>query len=225
VAPHIVNLAIAAVVVALVAGQCRKPRWLIGRAILWTMNRSHSRVTDWGLTHVAIEPCAVMLDVGCGGGRTIQKLAAIAGDGRVCGVDYAIASVAAARRTNAGAIEAGHVEIVQGSVSHLPFAPAAFDLVTACETHYYWPNLVEDLREVRRTLKPGGRLVIIAETYRRPGAASALVAPLMRLLGGTHLSADQHRDAMTRAGFVNVAIDEERRKGWICARGQAPVAG
>jgi SAM-dependent methyltransferase len=222
--PHLANVLIAAAVVALLIGQCRKPRWLIGRFILWAMNRSHSRVTDWGLAHVRIETRASILDVGCGGGRTIQKLAAIATAGRVCGVDYSIASVAAARRTNAAAIAAGRVEILQGSVSHLPFRAATFDLVTAVETHYYWPNFVEDLREIGRTLKPGGSVVIIAETYRRGGAASTLVAPVMRLLGGTHLTAGQHREALTDAGFVNVALDAERGKGWICARGQAPAS-
>ena len=35
------------------------------------------------------------------------------------------------------------------------------------ETHYYWPDLAANVREIRRVLKPGGRLVIIAELYRR----------------------------------------------------------
>jgi SAM-dependent methyltransferase len=189
-----------------------------------TMNRTHSGVTDWGLGPVTVGTHFAILDVGCGGGRTIQKLAAIATAGRVCGVDYSAASVAAARHTNADAIAAGRVEIVQGSVSHLPFPPAAFDLVTAVETHYYWPDLVADLREVRRVLKPGGTLVIIAEAYRHGGAVNALVGPLMRLLGGRHLTVDEHRQALTDAGFVDVTIDEERRKGWIAARGRTPAA-
>ena len=46
----------------------------------------------------------------------------------------------------------------------------------------------------------------------------------MRLLGGTHLTVEQHRDALTDAGFVDVALNEERGKGWICARGQAPAS-
>ena len=44
------------------------------------MNLSHSNVTDWGLAHVLVEKDFVILDVGCGGGRTIQKLAAINGN-------------------------------------------------------------------------------------------------------------------------------------------------
>ncbi len=62
------------------------------------MNVSHSRVADWGLQHVRIEKDFTILDVGCGGGRTIQKLAALATEGIVYGVDYAKGSVAASRQ-------------------------------------------------------------------------------------------------------------------------------
>jgi SAM-dependent methyltransferase len=216
----VIRLSVAVVVVLLIASQCRKPRWGIGRLIVRLMNRSHSSLTDWGLGHVQIECDFSILDVGCGGGRTIQKLAAIASGGRVCGVDHSAASVTAARRTNADVIAAGRVEILEGTVSALPFPEASFDLATAVETHYYWPNLTADLREVGRVLKPGGVVVIVAEAYRRSGAASALVAPLMRLIGARHLTVDEHRAALVAAGLTDVVIEEERRKGWICARGR-----
>ena len=219
---HLINLAIAAAVVVLVTSQCRKPRWLLGRLMVSTMNRSHSAVTDWALAHVEVKPRFSILDVGCGGGRTIQKLAAKAAAGHVSGVDYSTASAAAARRSNAEAIAAGRVTVVQASVSQLPFPPASFDLVTAVETHYYWPNLGADLREIRRTLKTGGHVLLVAEAYRRPGPASAVAGLLMRGLGGVTLTVDQHREALTAAGFTNVAIDEDRGKGWICARGESP---
>jgi len=220
---QIIRIIVAAVAVVAVLGQCHKPRGWIGRFIVWVMNRSHSRLTDWGISDVKIDRHFSILDVGCGGGRTIQKLAAIAIDSKVCGVDYSHASVSAARHTNARAVTDGRVEIVQGSVSQLPFPAATFDLVTAIETHYYWPNLVADLREVRRVLKPGGRVVIVAEAYRRNGLVNAVERTVVRLVGGTCLSVDDHRNALTDAGFVGVAITEERRRGWIAVRGESPM--
>src|SRR5690348_7963453 len=110
--------------------QCQHPRGWFGRFVLWSMNRRHSRLTDWGLQHVTIRDGDTILDVGCGGGRTVAKLAAAARNGKVYGIDYAKESVEMARRLNRELIAIGRVDIQQASVSHVPFANDTFDLVT-----------------------------------------------------------------------------------------------
>jgi ubiquinone/menaquinone biosynthesis C-methylase UbiE len=117
------------------------------------MNSRHSKVTDWGLGHALIEKQYVILDVGCGGGRTLSKLAERATQGKAYGVDYSEESVAASKRMNARWIEMGRAEVLHGSVSQLPFVEGMFDLVTAVETHFWWPNLPTDMREIFRVLK------------------------------------------------------------------------
>jgi SAM-dependent methyltransferase len=199
--------------------QCRKPMWLPGRLIAMQMNVSHRRLTDWALSHVTIEKHFSILDVGCGGGKTIQRLVERVVDGKVCGVDYSPASVATARRTNVAGIASGRVDIRHASVSALPFDDDSFDFATAVETHYYWPNLVSDLAEVRRVLRLGGTLIVVAEAYRGHGV-DWLYSPLMRLLGAKYLTADEHRDALTKAGYADVQVFEERSKGWLCAVGR-----
>lgn len=199
--------------------QCRKPHGRTGRRVLQAMNVRHSIVTDWGLRHVQVEPGFRILDVGCGGGRTIQKLAAVATQGHVSGVDYSDASVAEALAVNQAEVAAGHVDVQQASVSRLPFADATFDLVTAVETHYYWPDFVSDLKEVRRVLKPGGTLALIAETYRGQ-AFGAVIWPSMLLLRARYLTVDQHREALTGAGYSDVTVTTDKWKGWICAVGK-----
>src|SRR5262245_14398289 len=213
-------LAVAAMLVLL--DQCRKPKWWLGRLLLWNMNARHSRLTDWGLSHVPLEKHFTILDIGCGGGRTVAKLAAVTGDGKVHGIDYSAASVAAARSTNAQWLEAGRVEIQQASVSRLPFPNSAFDVVSAVETHYYWPNFEADLREILRVLKPGGTLVIIAEAYKGR-RFDILYRPAMMLLRATYLSVNEHRELFAAAGYSEVAVFEERGEGWICAVGRRPL--
>jgi ubiquinone/menaquinone biosynthesis C-methylase UbiE len=199
--------------------QVRKPSKWAGRPFLWLMNSSHSDLTDWGLQHVQIEKNSTILDVGCGGGRTIQKLATAAAQGKVHGVDYASGSVAASRAKNAKLIQQGRVEIKQASVSQLPFPENNFDLVTAVETQYYWPNLVKDMREVLRVLKPGGTLIIIAESYKKGGHEN-WKGMAMKLVRSTSLSADDQRALFSAAGFRDIQILEEPSKGWICATGK-----
>jgi len=202
-------------------GQCKKPRGWLGRLVLWNMNSRHSRVTDWGLAKVLIEKHFTILDVGCGGGRTLSKLVAAAGDGKVYGIDYSEASVAASKRTNARSLELGRVEVRLGSVSELPFPEGMFDLITAVETHFWWPDLPRDLREIFRVLKSGGTFLIIAEVYKGANTAMAkLCEKTAPRAGMTLLSRDQHREVVANAGFSDVQVTVNAEKGWICAIGR-----
>jgi ubiquinone/menaquinone biosynthesis C-methylase UbiE len=208
-----------AVVLIYVVKQVRKPDKWAGRFFLWLMNISHSGVTDWGLRHAAIKEDFTILDVGCGGGRTIEKLAGAARRSTVHGVDYAPGSVAASRARNAQLIKAGRAEITQATVSRLPFAEGRFDLVTAVETQYYWPEPIKDMQEILRVLKPGGTLLVIAESYKK-GANDWLQGPVMKLIGSANLSVEEQRQLFAAAGYTDIQIFEERAKGWICATGK-----
>jgi SAM-dependent methyltransferase len=219
----IIQIVLAMVAAGYVAGQVRKPDRFIGPLFARLMNRSHSKLTDWGLSHVRIAKAFHILDVGCGGGRTIEKLAAMAPIGKIYGVDYASGSVATSRTTNKGLIRDGRVEIQHAAVSQLPFAADAFDLATAIETQYYWPDLVNDMREILRVLKPAGTLAVIAETYKG-GSSDVVLGPVMKLLGSPSLGVKEHRELFTQAGFTAVEVFEERSKGWICITGKKPDA-
>jgi ubiquinone/menaquinone biosynthesis C-methylase UbiE len=188
------------------------------------MNTRHSTVTDWGLSHATIPRDGMILDVGCGGGRTIAKLAAASGSGKVFGLDHSPDSVRVATKTNAGLVQAGRVEIREGSVSQLPYAADAFDLVTAVETHFFWPNLPGDVREVKRLVKPGGVFLVIAEVYKGAEAAmSRLVEKHAPRTGRTVLTPEEHREMLENAGFVQVEVFTEPAKGWVCTRGVKPL--
>jgi ubiquinone/menaquinone biosynthesis C-methylase UbiE len=216
------RVALMVVAIGVVTRQCRKPSWWPGRLSLWDMNRRHADVTNWGLEHVAIAKDFTILDVGCGGGETINTLATMASEGRVYGIDYSAESVASSRRRNRSAIEAGRVDVRQASVSHLPFPDETFDVVTAVETHYYWPDPVADMREVRRVLNPGGRFVVIAETYKGR-RLDALYRPAMKLLRATYLTVDEHKELLSAAGYLDVATFLKPEKGWICVLGTKPT--
>jgi ubiquinone/menaquinone biosynthesis C-methylase UbiE len=185
------------------------------------MNARHSKVTDWGLSHTRVEKHFTILDIGCGGGRTVSKLAATATEGKIYGIDYSSASVAHARKTNTHWIQIGRVEIQAGSVSQLPFGAGTFDLVVAVETHFWWPDLPADFREVLRVVKPGGTFAIIAEVYRGAESRTAkLVEKYLPVTGMRFLSSDEHRHLLTDAGYKDVQITVDPGKGWIFAGGK-----
>lgn len=198
--------------------QCRKPTGWGGRLSVWSMNRRHSKLTDWGLEHVAIAERDTILDVGCGGGRTLTKLAARAPKGRVHGIDFAPASVAVARLTNRRLVESGRVGVEQATVTALPFATDTFDLVTAVETHFWWAALGDAMREVHRVVKPGGRLTVVAEFYNG-GRHAKYAERIGKWTGMAALDVSQHEAMFADAGFTDIRIVEDARRGWICGVG------
>lgn len=218
----ILRWALAILFILWVFRQVRKPSGSLGRRMVRAMNLGHSSMTDWGLQQLSVPPNASILDVGCGGGRTIHRLATLAPEGKVFGLDYSAASVAVSSDTNAEEIAAGRVQIQQGSVASLPFPDCTFDVVTAVETHYYWPDLPANTREIFRVLKPGGTFALIAETYRG-GPLRFLYGIVMPLLRAAFLSDAEHRNLLTQAGFTEVETKHVPGKNWICATGRKPA--
>jgi ubiquinone/menaquinone biosynthesis C-methylase UbiE len=110
-------------------------------------------------------------------------------------------------------------------VSRLQFPDNLFDLVTAVETHFWWPSLPGDMREIFRVLKPGGTLVFISEIYKGANTTAAkFTEKYASRTGMTLLSVDEHREHFANAAYSNVQVIEERDKGWICGIGRKPMA-
>ncbi len=140
----------------------RKPQGKLGNIQLKSMNKEHTPVSLWGLKHLDIQPDDIILDVGCGGGINIKRMAEKAK--KVYGVDYSIESVKLSKEVNENLISEGKVEIQKGNVKNLPFDDNSFDIVTAFETVYFWPDIEKCFGEVKRVLKPGGIFLIGMET-------------------------------------------------------------
>jgi SAM-dependent methyltransferase len=201
--------------------QCRKPTGWLGRAAAWGMNRGHSEVTDWGLGHISIGKDDTILDVGCGGGETVCKLTGIAPQGRVYGVDFSEVSVAVSRSRNRQLTKIGRVDIQFGSVSCLPFPDGMFDLVTAVETHYFWPDLVSDMQEILRVLKPGGKLAVIGEAYKG-GKYEERNRKWVEWGDMAYHTIDELSELLSVAGCSDVQMFEDYERGWLCGIGKKP---
>lgn len=202
--------------------QCRKPKGIFGRMVAKGMNRSHGPMTQWGLEKVSLAEDMIALDIGCGGGGTVHRLAKVLKHGKVYGIDYSPESIVISRKVNAKDIENGRVDIQQGSVSALPFRDELFDLVTAVETHYFWPDLSSDLLAVLRVMKPGGHLVIIGGEYKG-GKYDQRNASWVEYGNMTYLTLNEHRELLEKARFEDVTVYEDHDKGWLCAVGRKPV--
>jgi ubiquinone/menaquinone biosynthesis C-methylase UbiE len=187
----------------------QRPTGFLGRLAGFLMNRNHRQIYSWGLDLISIARDSVVLDVGCGGGAAIQRLARRAPAGKIWGIDHSPAMVRLTQKVNRVAVARNRVKITLGSVSSLPHPPATFDLVSAFETIQFWPNLAADLQEVARVLKPAGEFLIV---NRYPPENSRFMARLQIKSGR------EYQERLTAAGFAEIVIDSSSRRGWIAVR-------
>jgi SAM-dependent methyltransferase len=186
------------------------------------MNIRHYQLTNWGLSHLSIGNRDTILDVGCGGGGTVHKLARIATKGKVYGVDFSNESVMASRMTNRRFVQIGRVEILQSSVSCLPFSDSMFDLVTAVNTHNYWPDLATHMQEILRVLRPDGKLIIIGSIYDG-GKDDERNQRFAELIEIAFPSIKELRELFLTAGYTEVRMFEKYIRGWMCGIGRKPL--
>ncbi|MBP3228923.1 MAG: class I SAM-dependent methyltransferase [Bacteroidaceae bacterium] len=132
-----------------------RPDGRLGRLNLRFMNIAHTPMARWNLSLIAWQPAWTVLDVGCGGGRNLARLLRLCPKGKVYGIDISEDSVTYSRRKNSHAIKNGRCVVELGSADAMPFTDAMFDVVTAYETVYFWPDLPLAFAEVGRVLKPG----------------------------------------------------------------------
>ena len=153
---------------------------------------------------LGIEPCRYSrrlddVDIGCGGGATLQRLLKRSQDAKIYGIDISEESVAKARQINADVLDK-QVFVQQGSAEKLPYEDEMFDLVTAVETVYFWPNLPSCMQEVRRVLKPGGRFAIMVEVVDTDSKWTNVVE------GMTAYTPEQLKTLLDDAGFTQTEI-------------------
>ncbi|MGG0187765.1 class I SAM-dependent methyltransferase [Bacillus rhizoplanae] len=146
--------------------QAKNPEGFVGSSMLCIMNVAHTNMTKWALSKIKISESAIMLDIGCGGGKTVHTLSKMSPYGKVYGIDYSEKAVENSIKMNKEDVNLGKVLIKKASVSSIPFSNHFFDMITAFQTHYFWPNLENDVKEIFRVLKPNGYFIIVAELYK-----------------------------------------------------------
>jgi ubiquinone/menaquinone biosynthesis C-methylase UbiE len=176
-----------------------RPRGVPGRLGGIIMARTNADCGAWVTELLEIGPCDSVLEVGFGPGVIIQRLAQLAG--RTSGIDPSQEMVAQARARNAIAIKDGRVDLRRGSVEHLPFDDNAFDKALAINSMQVWPDSAAGLREMRRVIKPSGRVA----------------------LGFTPYSGQQNQgltQTLTAAGLTKATVVEKDR--WFCVLALKP---
>lgn len=191
----------------------RKPEGFWGKMMVAGMNGgSHALLASWGMGLVPIPQEGAILEIGCGGGGNIHRLLQRCVQAKVTGVDYSTVSVEKSSKVNADAIAKGRCEVLAANVATLPFKDNAFDLATAFETVYFWPDIEKSFAEVRRTLKPEAMFLIVNEDDGLSGNNEKWE----KMIDGMHTyNPYELTKHLTAAGFKDITIHRNEPKHWL----------
>lgn len=203
----------------------RKPEGELGENLINMMNENHESMAKWAVNYLDISNSDVILDVGCGGGVNVERFLKMT-ENKVYGLDYSKTSVLKSSHKNRKAVDDKRCEIIEGSVSKMPFDDNTFDIVTAFESVYFWPDFVNDLKEVFRVLKDGGVIFIANEAM--PLKDNERQKEFCKLLDANIYSKDELGQSLKKAGFSNIVSHVKDSKdsftgdvaNWICVNAQ-----
>jgi ubiquinone/menaquinone biosynthesis C-methylase UbiE len=181
--------------------QAKNPRGFIGSVMLKMMNSAHAEKIAWGLSKAAVDEDALVLDIGCGGGEAVKMLSPLIKTGKIYGVDYSEDAVSATVKKNKKDVQSGKMIVQRASVSSIPFQDNFFDIAFAFQTHYFWPDLKHDIREVNRVIKPDGRFVLVSEIYK------------INYHMKEYTTIDEMKELLFISGFSSVSVFETK-KDW-----------
>ena len=164
-----------------------------------SMEKGHRPLGEQAIELMGISSSARVLDVGCGSGWATRLMAEKARDGRVVGIDIADEMITVARETSA---QFSNVEFRVASAEALPFADDEFTAAFSMESLYYYADVLQALKEIKRVLGPGGLFVTVVDLYKENLPSHQWIE---QLKVPVHLlSIPEYRSLFEAAGFIDV---------------------
>lgn len=159
-----------------------------------------------------IQPQATVLDIACGTGEFERLLLQDHPNQRIVGIDISAEMLAIAQQKLQ---HHPHVILRQGSVTAIPCADASFDVVVCASSFHYFDRPLDALSEMKRVLKPGGKLVILdwCKDYllcRICDAALQIVDPAHK-----QCYTQQEFHNFLAAAQLNIQSATKQRFGWV----------
>jgi len=127
------------------------------------MERHHMPIFEPTLPLMDVKASDRVLDLGCGSGWATRLVAKRFHPKKIVGIDISDEMVRRAEEQSKGII---NIEFQRGAVEKIPAADASIDKVFSIESFYYWSAQMAGLKEVKRVLALGGKLLILINLYK-----------------------------------------------------------
>ncbi len=169
---------------------------------------------DGVLQELDRQPFESMLDVGCGPGNMLAMVIDKYPGVRACGVD-----ISANMIHKAAGLVGDRARLLVGDAEALPWQDDSFDLVICSGSFHHYPDPLKALKEMRRTLKSAGRLIIADPWWPSPLRylinlylqSSLNFQGDVRIYPGTEM-----RRMLASCGFTSIERSIRGRKYTLC---------
>jgi tocopherol O-methyltransferase len=167
------------------------------------------RTVDALTANLALTPSSRLIDVGCGVGAPALHVARTHGC-TVIGITLSAEQVATGRALTEQAGLTERVRVFQADAHDIPFVAGNFDAVMALESMCHM-NRARALAEVRRVLRPGGRIAL-CDWYARQPLTDDENALLRDIALTQVLLQDEYTQLIRQAGFGDVQVTDWSRE-------------
>ena len=147
--------------------QSKKPTGLVGIWMMKIWNQVYFPMVEWAISQLEQQNIKNILDVGIGNGQSTLYLKQYFPNSKVVGIDISKTAITQARKWNIADL---NFELKY--VGQTTYSAESFDLITAFQTHFHWPDLSRAFSELRRILRRDGLILLVCEwnklTYFQP---------------------------------------------------------
>jgi len=188
----------------LMARQLGNPAGIVSGLVASMMNRTNDHLGKMTIQLLEIRPSDRVLEIGFGGGGALDRMAKLLQDGRVCGIEISEAMLKRARKKFDRFIFQGKMELKEAHSAKIPYENGFFDKAYSINCIYFWPDPIVDLKEIRRVLKVGGRVILSV----RPKEVLENFPPARH--GFAIYSDSQLQNLLNEAGFSDIKIEQRK---------------
>lgn len=150
-----------------IASQLRKPQGEEGIKTGEWMNKGNLRINHDTLKVLQASGEEHILEIGMGNGFFVKNILEDHPQLKYTGCDFSDVMIGQANKINAEWVIKGQATFINADISSLPFQNETFDTLFTINTIYFWENEVAILNELKRVLKPNGKLIITLRPKRQ----------------------------------------------------------
>jgi ubiquinone/menaquinone biosynthesis C-methylase UbiE len=186
------------------------PRGWMGAVTGLLLSFKNRERSLWVIPLLGLRATDRVLEIGYGPGMDIRRVAVLARDGFVAGIDQSDVMLRQASRRNAAAIRKGRVDLRVGHASALPYPDGSFDVVFAINVAQFWKDPAHTAAGIHRVLKPGGRIGLAVQPRNKDATEQTATETGIKL-----------QAALRQAGFQQIRVERKLIKpvSTVCVLG------